>query len=282
MNKTSKYTLVSIIAFTIYAVLSFRPDLIFSTRNESNLKKVLDKNDASKKAYCFAYASDCRNNMEVLEKLVEKVNRDPDIEWLIFGGDTVYNCNLKEYHNFMNVTDQLKVPILTLPGNHEMRGMGQMIYRYYYGRVFYSFIYNQDQFILMDNSSESHFGIIQKLWVKYILRKYASDNNRFVFFHVPLYDQRTIMNGDGMADENMREARNMEHILSEYSIQQVFSSHLHGFYQGKWGQLPYTISAGAGAPLHAEPRENSFFNFIKVYVNGSEVQIDVVTLEEST
>ena len=278
MSKASRYALISVIIFAIYAALSFRPDLFFNTRNENNLKEVLDKNDTSKETYCFAYASDCRDNMKVLEKLVEKVNQDPEIEWLIFGGDTVYNCDLKEYRNFMNVTDQLNVPMITLPGNHEMRGMGQLLYRFYYGRVFYSFIYKQDQFILMDNSSESHFGIVQKLWLKYILKKYTSAKNRFVFFHVPLYDQRTIMHGDGIADENMREAKSMERILSEYSIQQVFSSHLHGFYQGKWGELSYTISAGAGAPLHAEPKENSFFNYVKVYVSPQSYDIQVVRI----
>ena len=154
-TKAVVYT--SLIVLSVCVVFIYWPDVLFSGKNEKALKAIQSiKGSLGERSYCFAYASDCRENMKVLTKLIDKVNEDPEIQWLIFGGDIVSNCDLAEYRRFMKTTDQLKKPMLLFPGNHEMRGLGQILFRYFYGRTFFSFDFNGDMFLLMNNSNEEY------------------------------------------------------------------------------------------------------------------------------
>src|SRR3989338_4491744 len=102
-----KIRILMLLALFIAAFLFFyRPDIFFSTRNEKAVNDIrLSSLNPDNSNYCFAYASDCRENMGVLAKVVENVNNDPAIQWLIFGGDIVYNSDLYEYKRFLKVAD---------------------------------------------------------------------------------------------------------------------------------------------------------------------------------
>ncbi len=58
----------------------------------------------------------------------------------------------------------------------------------------------------------------------------------------------------------------------------IFSSHISSYFRGVWQKTPYIITGGAGAPL----KENSFYHYIKVIVDGDKIEYKVVKLDVKT
>ena len=55
----------------------------------------------------------------------------------------------------------------------------------------------------------------------------------------------------------------------------IFAGHIHGYFAGEWDGVPYTITAGAGAPLYGTDPKHFFHHYLKVTLQGGEVQIKV-------
>jgi len=264
--------------FFFGAAFLWRPDLLFSTLNEESIVDIEKiKPQASENSFCFAYASDCRENMEVLSKIVKSINNDSQIQWFVFGGDIVFNQDLYEYRRFIDETaKKLKIPMVVIPGNHEMKGIGKIWFRYLFGRPFFTFQVGPDRYICLDNSNTKSFGNPQILWLKRVLAKSQNNRFRFAFFHVPLYGEGAGVHGDNMNGKNPTEVRKVNDIMIGGRVSRAFSSHQHGYFKGSWNGVPYTISAGAGSPFHEAIGESSFYHYIKVKITKNEYSIEVV------
>lgn len=58
----------------------------------------------------------------------------------------------------------------------------------------------------------------------------------------------------------------------------IFSSHIHAYYTGYWGQTPFIITGGAGAELIGVDPQHDFYHYIKVNVTPSHVEYELVKL----
>ena len=77
---------------------------------------------------------------------------------------------------------------------------------------------------------------------------------RLVFCHQPLYDPRK---GQEVSGHSMdpRGAAELREVFREGRVTRVFASHVHGWYEGTWGGVPFTVTGGGrGAPLRQGPR----------------------------
>lgn len=246
-----------------------------SNWNPENLNKI----QAAKTAdpLTFAVLGDNREHPEILGQFLKLIDNDPSLSFAIHLGDMVKEGDLEHYRPFFQeVRRNLHKPMLTVIGNHELCDEGLKLNRSLFGRDYYSFAKNDDYFIIIDDA-DGKVAPEQIHWLKGELQKSQSYKARLVFLHIPLYDPR---GGNNQHCLPSAEASRMLALFKKYKVTHVFAAHIHDYYAGAWEGLPYTISGGAGAPLYGADPQHAFFHYLKVSIQGDQVQIQVRPLPQ--
>jgi Calcineurin-like phosphoesterase len=225
--------------------------------------KVPDPSDFS-----FAVFGDNRRSNFVFENLLKLVDHDPDITFGIDLGDLVSRGKKRSYRHFIKqVKGNMALPLLTAIGNRELKGEGRALYRNIFGPLYYSFKIGRNYFMVLDNANGKGLDREQRLWLEKELEKSLRYDTRIIFMHVPLYDPREMNHHHGLDEES---ADKLKNLLLKYRVTHVFASHIHGYFEGRWEGIPYTITGGAGISLAGDDPDHFFFHFVKVHIkNGS-------------
>ena len=224
-------------------------------------------------ALIFAVLGDSRNNPVIFQQLLKQVDRDPDIAFAIHLGDMVEVGDLEKYRDFFKqVRENLHKPLLTVPGNHDVANHGRRLYHEIFGRYYYSFKINDHCFIMVDDAEPPGPDDRQLRWLEKELQKARGCRTRLVFLHTPLFDPR----GDSYhhcLPEEM--GRRLAALFQQYRVTHIFAGHIHSYFAGAWQGVPFTITAGGGAPLYGTDPEHYFFHYLKVTLQGDQVRVQV-------
>ncbi len=252
----------------IYTNLSF-PRI--SDWNYHQLQQI----DQTKDELSFVVFGDNRNSNRTFNDMVKKVNKD-NIMFAIDGGDLVFNSGMENYIFFVNQVKRFHKPLMTVVGNHDIEGERNNYYTLF-GRFYYSFHSGSSYFIVLD-SSDSTVDAWQIGWFEQELQKAQQYKYRFVFMHVPLYDPQEGAYAMGQSLKDLGVAKRLNDLCDSYHVTMLFTSHIHGYFSGKWHATPYIITGGAGAPLDGVNAKHYFYHYIKVNVKNNGVFYDVVKL----
>jgi Calcineurin-like phosphoesterase len=223
--------------------------------------------------FSFAVFGDNKNSHSIFPELLRKVDQDHDIKFALDMGDLVFDGEMEKYRYFINqVRDNIKKPFLTAIGNHEIGERGRGLYYDLFGPFYYSFQIGGTYFIVLDDADEIGLDPWQQAWLEKALKKSQGYTTRFVFMHVPLFDPRGWGYHHGLPET---EARSLLKLFKQNNVSHLFASHIHGYYEGQWEGIPYTITGGAGAELAGKDPKHDFFNYIKVGVKGNTVDVTV-------
>ncbi|WP_457552483.1 metallophosphoesterase family protein, partial [Desulfobacula sp.] len=153
-----------------------------------NLKRIEIKDT---NAYSFAVFGDNKSSHSAFPELLQKVSRDPSLGFALDLGDLVFDGEMEKYRYVFNqLQKDMKIPLLTAIGNHELHEKGRGLYYELFGPFYYSFKIGQDFFIVIDNADEKNLDQWQRQWLENELKKASNASHRFVFMHVPLFDPR--------------------------------------------------------------------------------------------
>ncbi len=232
-----------------------------------NIKKSVDPDD-----FCFAVLGDSHNDKKVFPAVVDRIDKDPEISFAIHTGDMVKKPRDVFYRDFLEtIKAGLHKPILVVPGNHDVVGEeDDSQYERVFGPTRYAFRIGDSLLVMADAlklSSAEEYN-----WLRDALNQNQSKNT-MVFTHLPLYDPR---GKDEHHCFKERIASGLIDIFDEYRVNHIFTGHLHGYWAGKWGGIPYTISAGAGARFHSKDPAHAFHHYVKVRVRDARVEEEVV------
>lgn len=242
--------------------------------NAKNLEKLSNINPDN---FCFAVFGDNRDNDEVLIKILNKIDQDPEISFSIHLGDMVHHGRKSEYCNFISLLQQyLHKPLLMVVGNHDIRGRGGRFYRKIFGPFYYSFQIGNIAFIAADTSLSKKVNKAQLLWLEKTLSK-SKNKQILVFGHQPLSDPRGGLHHHCLSAKVSDE---LVFLFRKYNVSRFFSGHIHSYFQGQWKGIPYTITAGAGAPLVGNGPDHYFYHYIKVRVLGQKINLEVVRVSQ--
>ncbi len=227
--------------------------------------------------FCFAVFGDNKNSHLTFEKLLDDIDRDPEISFALALGDLVYDGEKEKYRLFLKqVKHHLQKPLLTAIGNHEVREDGRGLYAEIFGPFYYSFRIGKVCFFVLDDADKKGLDLWQRLWLeREFKRTHHQCKQRLVFFHVPLYDPRGGNHRHCLPEES---ARDLLNFFQNHGVSHIFSSHIHGFFQGNWSGIPYTITGGAGAELVGTDLNHYFFHYLKVRVVNGNLQVEVKRL----
>lgn len=239
-------------------------------------QKELTKINKSPTSYSFVVYGDNRDSKGRFNSMLLNINTK-NVIFSVANGDLVGTGSKSELYDYLNQIKISKVPTLTVIGNHELSpGKGSSNYRQIFGPTYYSFAMKNAMFIVLDDSNNLGLGNTQRQWLIKQLKNGQKYKYRFVFFHTPLYDPRKGKYVQGHSLTNLKSAQDMNNIFDKYKVTMIFSSHIHGYFTGKWHKTPYIITGGAGVDLAGTNPRNFFYNYIIVHVNNKNVTYQVV------
>ena len=222
----------------------------------------------------FAVLGDSRSNPPVFERLLKDMAGDPSLTFAIDIGDMVERGTLEQFDEFFKqIRSAVRLPFLTVAGNHDLgKKQALTLYREIFGPDYYAFQLKDHYFIVLNNNLRTGMGEAQMAWLENELRNSRAFKTRLVFFHYPLFDPR----GDKYHHSLPEEAgRRLAALFSRYQVTHIFTSHIHGYFTGKWDGVPFTLTGGGGAPLAGTDPDHYFYHYLKVTLQEGEVHVEV-------
>ncbi len=234
--------------------------------NEHALKKIA--NTPVKEDYCFAVMGDNRDGEGVFEKILKDIEKK-DYLFAINNGDLVSYGFRYQFREYVDMIKHLKIPFVSVIGNHDIPFFGgRGNFRNYIGKPYFSFVYGESYFIVLDNANKKRIEGKQLRWLKNQLKIAKQYKYRFVFLHVPLFNPKKRKRKKGHSMKDKKNAKLLNKLFDKYDITMIFASHIHSYFRGKWGKTPFIITGGAGAP---QSWDKGYPHYIGVCIKGKKV-----------
>ena len=277
---SKKYWGLILVLMLIYAVFSYYYLIDMNNQNSNWNYHELQKISKNESNFSFAVYGDSANSDGRFNQLIQNLN-GKNVLFSVDNGDLTTSGTSRQFGYFTIDAKQLKAPVLTNIGNHDLyQDKNESVYISTFGNPYYSFVEKNSYFIILDDA-KSDVNSTQMGWLKEELKKGQNYKYRFVFIHIPLYDPRYNSTGEGLSLGNSTTAKTLNGLFDQYNVTMVFTSHIHGYFKGVWGKTPFITTGGAGSPLSKPPNgvnstENYFYNYVLVNVTDSGVNYEVV------
>jgi 3',5'-cyclic-AMP phosphodiesterase len=170
--------------YNVYEVNRYADDESVSTA--FNLDKLLSQ--PKKDTLRLVFVGDTQRFYDEVEDLVNEINSLTQVDALIITGDLSDFSAAREYEWLNAELKKLKVPFLTVIGNHDCLANGTTLYEDIYGPLNYSFTWNDIRFVMHNtNSREFSFnGNIPDLdWMRDQLSDKENYSSCIFVSHVP-------------------------------------------------------------------------------------------------
>ncbi|MCP9611076.1 metallophosphoesterase family protein [Coprobacter tertius] len=156
MKHTTLSTLIFFL-FTACDVFEYHPYDVklgkeYRHINATQIAALKEKN-TGKGTLRFAFMGDTQRFYDETEDFVAHINGRNDIDFVIHGGDMSDFGLKKEFIWCEDRMKKLKVPYITLCGNHDILGTGEEIYTSMYGDLNFSFIFERVKFICINTNA---------------------------------------------------------------------------------------------------------------------------------
>lgn len=231
------------------------------------------------KSFSFVVAGDNHNNIEVYNKLIQKVNASRAV-FLVDLGDITRVGGASEYNETRAALNNLKIPYHMVIGDHDIVGNGYEIWEEFFGPTYYSWDYGNGHFIaLNDVVNKDGFSEEQLAWLERDLSRTAKEI-KIVFLHRP--PKCPLAEPGDLGFTGSRSQERIEQFFSlakKYGVDKIYAGHFHNLLNYSVGGIPITVTGGAGGPLYRIPLlgENRY-HFLEVEIQGSNIRQKVVEL----
>ena len=222
--------------------------------------------------FSFAVFGDNRNSKYIFENLLKLIDHDQRIDFAMSLGNMVSRGKPEKYQYVMEqIKHNLGIPLLTVIGKRELKGSGRRLYMDIFGTTHYSFHIGTNYFMALDDVDKEGLDLMKKEgWLTNELQRSQAYNSRFVFMHMPLYDPRGGRYQKCLAKDS---AKKLQQFFSEYHVTRVFTAGIHGYFDGRWNGIPYTITGGAGAKPEGDDPAHYFYHYLKVNIHDAGVDV---------
>ena len=210
----------------------------------------------------FAVVGDSRQDSSkdpypgVFMKIMEDID-SRDVNFVMHVGDFVIHEEEKYFDEFEDIIGNYDTPVYTVIGNHESDVQKGSLYKEYYGDTFYSFIYMDTKFIILDNS----IGLLNQENISFLESELESQGEKVIFLHMPPVDPRL------SGTHKMLGGQEFIKLLEENNVNAVFSGHVHMYSQTIEKNTRHIVTGGGGSPLYASEKIGGFYHYV-IYDEG--------------
>ncbi len=187
-----RWVVVALLFLTSCELIDYHPyDGRLST-NDSQVNHAqiarIETTTGGKDTIRFVMMGDTQRAYDETEAFVNHINRRPDIDFIIHGGDQADFGMKKEYEWCYELMCRLRAPFVTLIGNHDIIGNGHRIYQRLYGDDNFAFIAGDVKFVCLNtNAIEYDYShpVPDFTFIKNELNDSASYTKTVVVMHAP-------------------------------------------------------------------------------------------------
>ncbi len=157
--------------------------------NNTEIAKLQKKTAGSR--IRIAVSGDTQRKYKEAQLFVDQINSRNDIDFVILNGDISDFGQLLEFEGIYSIYSQLKVPFISIVGNHDLVANGPYIFRRMFGEFNFTFNYGGVKFVGFDsNSREYNFnGAVPDIaWLRANLKLDNGVTNIVAFSHIPPND----------------------------------------------------------------------------------------------
>ncbi|ELR73281.1 putative calcineurin superfamily phosphohydrolase [Fulvivirga imtechensis AK7] len=195
------------------------------------------------------------------DDFVKSVNQLANIDFVVHGGDISDFGLVQEFKWIHEIMSGLKVPYLTVIGNHDLLANGRKVYREMYGELDYTFEYGNYRFIMLNtNSREFNFNgtVPDLMWLKQQLEDNTANKKTVVMSHIPPFD--------GDFDPNL-EQEYAQLLAEDPNVELSLHAHRHSFFDNEY----YDDGTRYFVTTSMQKR-----GYIVVTMSSQETQIEVI------
>jgi predicted phosphodiesterase len=194
--------------------------------------------------------------------------------FIIHVGDVVNEGEIDQLEHVRALMAAYPMRIFIAPGNHELLNgtLDNYVAVFRPPAFYYSFDYGRAHFVILDASLGS-LSTAQLDWLRADLVA-TLQPVKMVFLHYPPFDPA------GTNHTLNRGRESFMALMQRYGVQFVFAGHIHTFDYELRNGTHYYITGGAGGPLYSLPQREAFHHYLRVRVDGDQVQVELVRLDE--
>lgn len=176
-----------------YSIYSAKVEEKDKDTRKSNFEKLkaVEAGMSDTSTFIIALLSDSHTYYDDLNDVVDAINANTGIDFVIHGGDMTDGGLLTEYFIFRSIMEQLNKPYFTVIGNHDCLANGRRIYLDMYGYDNYSFDFLNCSFVFFNDVFwEMNYTEPEFEWFADELNKPNPYRQKFVIAHIPPWDEQ--------------------------------------------------------------------------------------------
>lgn len=193
MNKLIFYPLIVLLGFGCNSD-EYSPNQVFNRKSPSNVNAnqiaLLNKKTPTN-TIRIAFSGDTQRSYAETALFVDNVNARTDIDFVILNGDISDFGLLAEFEGIYDIYTRLRVPFISVIGNHDLVANGKAVYERMFGPLNFTFNYGPVKFVCHDtNGREYNFdkSTPNISWLKANLTLGSGITNLLAISHVPPID----------------------------------------------------------------------------------------------
>ena len=190
-----------------------------------------------KESFKFAVMGDSQGQNGILAEALEHVD---GCEFVLHLGDMTPSGQPSEFDAFESTLRAITIPVLTTPGNHDVKLDGGDEYTSRFGSSAYSFEYSGIRFASVDSSDQ----MIDEDEIEWLRETLTGAERKVVVTHMPSYDP--------FGDNHTLDAASCDRVrqfVLEEDVDAVFTGHIHAFNYMQVESTDLIITGGAGGTL---------------------------------
>lgn len=189
----------------------------------------------------FALLSDVQEAIDGFHEMVDRVNRETDVRFVLGAGDLISEGTRGELERFQAELSRMNIPYYATLGNHEL-GEDPPPYHDLFGRGNYSFMFRGVRFTLLDSASATLDPLVYD-WLAAWLDA-GHGQTHVVAMHIPPFDPSGTRHG-AFASKN--EAAKLLNQLALHDVDLTLYGHIHTYIQFENAGIEAHIAGGGGA-----------------------------------
>ncbi len=196
---------------------------------------------ALEEGFEFALLSDVQEAIDRFHDMVERLNDEAGVRFVLGAGDLTSNGSRRELARFKRELEPLGVPYYATLGNHEL-GEDPPPYQDMFGRGNYSFTFHGLRFTMLDSASATLDPLVVD-WLDAWLAE-GRGQTHVVAMHIPPLDPSGTRHG---AFASKAEAAKLLNRLKQAGVDLTLYGHIHTYIHFENAGIDAHIAGGGGA-----------------------------------
>ncbi len=227
---------VGLFALSCDEIIEYSPyqnivDSKWKKQNVTNYNKLLPEADEGFTPFRIGLIADSHTYYDEFEKQVKYINSRNDLDFIVHLGDITLSANAREFDWYSDIMNDIKIPVITLIGNHDCLANGYDIYTEMFGESNFFFRYRDVKLVMFDNIIwEKNVIDPDFVWFDTALENDSDYKYVIPFAHIPPWGDQFNMGSEYLYNQ----------LLLKHNVELSVHGHGHSYgYSQPYGDVNY-------------------------------------------